>query len=145
LTQPQTVDEDHWGDSHFGESNVSAVMAARVAAALAEIGASFQKPELSVESVARTLKISPRYLHRLMETTGTSFTERVNELRLQRAFFLLSQAGDKRLRISDVAFTVGFSDLSHFNRLFRSRFGETPSSVRTQASQRDRSASASET
>jgi AraC-like DNA-binding protein len=69
-------------------------------------------------------------LQRLIETTGTSFTERVNELRLQRAFALLSEAHGKRRRISDIALEAGFSDLSHFNRLFRSRFGDTPSGVR---------------
>jgi len=38
-------------------------------------------------------------------------------------------------RISDVALQVGFSDISHFNRLFRSRFGDTPRGVRGQLRQ----------
>jgi AraC-like DNA-binding protein len=117
-----------------GESNFSAVVAARIAMALEEIDACFQKPDLSVGSVARTLRISPRYLQRLMEMTGISFTERVNELRLQRACLMLSEPRDNRLRISDIALDVGFSDLSHFNRLFRARFGEPPGSVRANAS-----------
>jgi AraC-like DNA-binding protein len=51
------------------------------------------------------------------------------ELRLQRAFELLSQACDNKIRISEVALRVGFSDISHFNRQFRSHFGDTPSGV----------------
>ena len=64
------------------------------------------------------------------ETTGTSFTARLTELRLQRAFALLTEARDGKGRISDIALQVGFWDISHFNRLFRSRFGDTPSGVR---------------
>jgi AraC-like DNA-binding protein len=33
-------------------------------------------------------------------------------------------------RICDIALQAGFSDISHFNRLFRARFGDTPSGVR---------------
>ena len=71
--------------------------------------------------------ISQRYLQRLLQETGKSFTERVNELRLERAFALLAADGDRR--VSDIAFEVGFSDLAHFYRLFKSRFGDTPKGV----------------
>jgi len=115
-----------------GESSASAVVVARRATALDHITSSFQDPELTLATVARDLRISPRYLQRLLETSGTSFTAVVNELRLQRAFTLLTEAGGGERRISDVALQVGFSDISHFNRLFRSRFGDTPRSVRGQ-------------
>jgi AraC-like DNA-binding protein len=114
----------------LGESSLSAVVAGRLNAALQHIGEHFDDPELSVAGVARSLGISPRYLQRLIETSGTSFTARVNELRLQRVFTLLTKAGDNAQRISDIALQAGFSDISHFNRLFRSRFGDTPSGVR---------------
>jgi AraC-like DNA-binding protein len=119
----------------IGESSVSAVVAARRATALDHIRSSFEDPELSLESAARHLRISPRYLQRLLETSGTSFTARVNELRLQRAFTLLTEARDGERRISDIALQVGFPDISHFNRLFRSRFGDTPRGVRGQRAQ----------
>ena len=108
----------------------SAVAATRLAAALDHIAANFQRPELSVQAVARSLKISPRYLQQLLKKSGTSFTARVNELRLQRAFTLLTEARDNARRVSDIALEVGFSDISHFNHLFRSRFGQAPKSVR---------------
>lgn len=115
----------------IGESSASAVVAARLHAAHDEIAACFQDPELSLATVAARLRISRRYLQRLLEGSGTSFTARVNELRLQRAFELLSVPG--AVRIADVALAAGFSDISHFNRLFRARFGDTPGSVRAQA------------
>jgi AraC-like DNA-binding protein len=116
----------------LGESGLSAVVAGRLSAALQHIDEHFEDPEISVAAVARSQGISPRYLQRLIESRGTSFTARVSELRLQRAFTLLTKARDDAHRISDIALQAGFSDISHFNRLFRSRFGDTPSGVRGQ-------------
>jgi AraC-like DNA-binding protein len=114
----------------LGESGASAVVAARHSAALDHIATRFQDPGLSLEVVAHSQGISPRYLQRLMASSGTSFTERVNELRLQRAFTLLTEPHTSTQRISDIALEVGFSDISYFNRLFRARFGNSPRGVR---------------
>jgi AraC-like DNA-binding protein len=114
----------------LGESCASAVVAARHSAALDHIAAHFQDPELCLQTVARCQGISSRYLQRLMTSSGTSFTRRVTELRLQRAFELLTEPQDSAQRISDIALEVGFSDVSHFNRLFRARFGDSPRGVR---------------
>ena len=43
---------------------------------------------------------------------------------------LLTAQRGSNVRISDIALQSGFSDISYFNRLFRSRFGDTPSGVR---------------
>jgi AraC-like DNA-binding protein len=114
----------------LGESSASAVVAARHIAALDHITAHFQDPELSLEAVSRCQGISPRYLQHLMTSSGTSFTELVNELRLQRAFALLIEPHGGARRICDIALDVGFSDISHFNRLFRTRFGVSPRGAR---------------
>jgi AraC-like DNA-binding protein len=116
----------------IGESSASAVLTARLHAALDHITSQFENPELSLAMVTQRLRISSRYLQRLLEISGTSFTERVNELRLQRAYTLLTEAREGKSRIADVALQVGFSDTSHFNRVFRSRFGATPSDVRAE-------------
>ncbi|KRQ04327.1 MULTISPECIES: helix-turn-helix transcriptional regulator [Bradyrhizobium] len=114
----------------LGESSASAVVAARHRAMLDYIAAHFEEPGLNVQTVARGQGISPRYLQRLMASSGPSFTERLNELRLQRALKLLTEPDAGRRRISDIALEVGFSDVSHFNRLFRARFGDSPRGVR---------------
>ncbi|UFW91646.1 helix-turn-helix domain-containing protein (plasmid) [Bradyrhizobium barranii] len=54
----------------------------------------------------------------------------MNELRLQRALKLLTESSASARLISDIALEVGFSDVSHFNRLFRARFGDSPRGVR---------------
>ena len=117
----------------IGESDTGAVVAARLAAALDYIASHFLDPELSLTMVARSLRISPRYLQRLLESAGTTFTAHVTELRLKQAFMLLTALSQGKLLISDIALQSGFSDVSYFNRLFRSRFGGTPSDVRAQS------------
>jgi len=110
------------------ESDLESVAAARRAAVLEQIARRFQEPDLTGGSVAQTLGISQRYLQWLLQETGKSFTEHVTELRLTRAFTLLSST-DRRRLISEIAFEAGFSDLAHFHRLFRARFGDTPGAV----------------
>jgi AraC-like DNA-binding protein len=118
------ANEDTW------QAGLGALAAARLAAAVAEIAKSFTDPALTLAALARRQGVSPRYLQRLLETSGTSFTARVQELRLQRAFALLSKPQADGRRISDIARQAGFADVENFNRLFRARFGDTPTGVR---------------
>jgi AraC-like DNA-binding protein len=112
----------------LGESQIDCVVAARRAGALDYIASHFCDPSLSGSSLAEKLGISHRYLQRLLETTGKTFTEHVNELRLDRAFSLLVTM-DANKRVSDIAFDVGYSDLTTFYTHFKSRFGDTPKQV----------------
>lgn len=112
----------------LGESQIDCAAAARRAAILDYVTSHFCDPNLSSSSLAEKLGISQRYLQRLLEGTGKTFTEHVNELRLDRAFSLLATSGDGK-RVSDIAFDVGYSDLTNFYRHFRARFGETPKGV----------------
>jgi AraC-like DNA-binding protein len=93
----------------------------------------FSDPDLSLSKVAQSLHISRRYVQRLLETSGKSFTAHVTELRLKHAFMLLTALDSSDVRICDLALRAGFSDVSHFNRLFRSRAGGTPSEFRPYA------------
>jgi AraC-like DNA-binding protein len=120
----------------IGDSNTSAVVAGRLSMALDYIASHFSDPELSLAKAARRLQISPRYLQRLLQTSGTSFVAHVNELRLKSAYMSLKGQPGEKVRICDIAFQSGFSDVSYFNRLFRSRFGHSPSDVRAQAAVR---------
>ncbi|HKU08044.1 MAG TPA: AraC family transcriptional regulator [Bradyrhizobium sp.] len=105
-----------------------AVGAVRLKQAIAYIARHFADPDLSIASVARGQDISPRYLQELLEQSGASFTARVNELRLKRAFSLLMRFPDRP--VSSIAREVGFYNVSHFNRLFRARFGDSPTGAR---------------
>lgn len=104
--------------------------AARLAAIRAELETRFKDAELTAASVAQRHHISVRYLHVLFEQSGQTFSDFVLERRLRYAMSRLSDPRCRHLRIADIAFDAGFSDLTTFNRCFRRRFGDTPSSVR---------------
>jgi AraC-like DNA-binding protein len=88
----------------------------------------FTDPSLSIGAVAQHFALSERYVHRLLQESGKSFSERVLTLRLETARAVLAR--DPSQGIADTAYAVGFSDLSYFNRCFRRRYGVTPSAAR---------------
>jgi AraC-like DNA-binding protein len=106
------------------------VKAARLHAILAEVARRFSDPNFDLDSAAGALGLSRRYVQKLLEGTGRSFTEHLAGRRLERASAMLTDPRHPHLAIIDIAFAVGFGDVSHFNRMFRRRFGETPSAVR---------------
>jgi transcriptional regulator GlxA family with amidase domain len=105
----------------------------RRSAVLAEIARRFCDPEFDLTVAARDLGLSRRYIQRLLEGTGKSFTDHVLECRLQRVRAMLIDSRYQHMPIIDIALASGFSDVSHFNHMFRYRFGETPSNVRAAA------------
>ncbi|WP_166299022.1 MULTISPECIES: helix-turn-helix transcriptional regulator [unclassified Bradyrhizobium] len=114
------------------------VKAARLQAILAVVARRFNDPNFDLDSVAGVLGMSRRYVQKLLdEGTGKSFTEHLSGRRLERAFAMLTDPHHRRLAIIDIAFGVGFGDVSHFNRMFRRYFGETPSGVRAAATMRE--------
>jgi len=57
----------------------------------------------------------------------------VLELRLQKAYRLLTDARHADRKVIDIALSCGFNDLSYFHRSYRARFGMTPSDARAAA------------
>jgi AraC-like DNA-binding protein len=104
--------------------------AARLDAILREIRGGHLDPNFCVAGVARKLRLSERYVQDLLQGTGSGFSERVIDLRLQSARQLIDRTGDTHRKISDIAYSSGFNDLSYFHRCFRRRFGMTPAGAR---------------
>jgi DNA-binding response OmpR family regulator len=77
------------------------------------------------EAMAKELFLSRMQLHRKLKAlSGRSPHDFVRQMRLQRAAQLLrKRAGN----VSEVAFEVGFNNLSHFAKSFREEFGKSPS------------------
>lgn len=87
--------------------------------------------KVSVAKMAQLAICSPRHLRRLFhQTVGMAPKQWLLERRLQRAATLLTQTD---LPVKTVAAECGFDDLSHFNRAFRHRFGQSPTQYRRAA------------
>ena len=106
--------------------------AARLNAVKSEILVNLASPGLSIERVASRLGMSPRYIQMLFHDEETTFSEFVVGQRLAGAWRVLADPRFDDRSITSVAFDCGFGDLSYFNRIFRKRFGCTPSEVRLQ-------------
>ena len=84
--------------------------------------------KLSLTKVAKAANISRNHLsEKFKQVTGTNFVEYVARARFERACELLR---DVDLRISEIAFAVGFQSLSQFNRVFKRFSGKSPSACR---------------
>ena len=106
--------------------------AARLNLMKADVLRNLDKSDLTIESVARANALSGRQAQRLFASSGTTFSEFVLEQRLLLARRLLLQESSRHRKVSDIAYTAGFNDLSYFHRSFRRRFGVTPSDMRTE-------------
>lgn len=112
------------------QANSRGHSAARLDLMRADVMASLSRGDLTIYSVAQKAGLSPRHAQRIFEQTGTTFTEFLLEQRLLLARKLLLDPLNRPRKISDLAHSAGFPDVSYFNRVFRRRFGATPSDIR---------------
>lgn len=82
---------------------------------------------LTVSEAAGELCVSTRTLQRICNEEGTTFRKLVLSTRLNAAAHALRQRGCVgKDSITEVAYRFGFSDLSHFSRTFKARYGVSP-------------------
>src|SRR3982074_2864925 len=93
-------------------------------------------PELTPARVTEAEGISERYMQKLFEGSGSSFTHYLRERRLQRTSAELSNPAEAHHSISEIAYRNGFNDSAHFSRAFRHRFGLSPREFRQQEIER---------
>jgi AraC-like DNA-binding protein len=84
--------------------------------------------ELSLSAVARVVNMSASYFsEKFKQATGLNFVEYVARTRIEKARNLLQ---NPNLRISEIAFSIGFQSLSRFNRAFKKVTGKAASEYR---------------
>lgn len=82
-------------------------------------------PDLDIERFSSEIGVSRMQLYRKLNAlTEMTVKEFVKNIRLKRAAQLLIQ---KKMNVSEVAYAVGFRDLSHFRKCFRQEFGMSSS------------------
>ncbi|MHA8095001.1 AraC family transcriptional regulator [Aquirufa lenticrescens] len=92
------------------------------------VEANFQKP-IVTQQIANEVNLSlPAFCRYFKKTTKLTYTDFVNQYRVQYAKKLLIQ--DKN--VTETCFESGFESLSYFNRIFKKWTGESPSSFRKQ-------------
>jgi AraC-like DNA-binding protein/ligand-binding sensor protein len=90
--------------------------------------------ELSLADVAKAAGASVFHFCKVFhKTTGLKFTDYVARVRLEAARTRLL---NPNLRISEIAYDVGFQSLTQFNRTFKRVFGQSPSDFRAHLSSR---------
>lgn len=91
------------------------------------------EPGLKPERIATEAGISVRYANALLAEEGTSLERYLNERRLQRCRCALEDVHQQHRSIGEIAYNWGFSDLAHFSRRFKARYGMTPTAFRREA------------
>lgn len=92
------------------------------------------EPDLQVDDVARSVYASRRQIQRVMEEHGTTFRERLTELRMEHAGRLLAE--HPRMPVRMVAQQVGYRQPAQFAKAFRRHHGHAPSEHRLLAPRR---------
>jgi AraC-like DNA-binding protein len=110
--------------------------AARLRAIKSYIAARLTSPVLSVGAVAAAHGLTERYVQRLFEAEGATFSSFVSRQRLARAHRLLRDPRAAGHAVGAIAYDCGFGDVAHFNRIFRRLYGQSPSEVRAAAGYR---------
>lgn len=83
---------------------------------------------IDLDQVAKAMHVSTFYFCKMFKkATGLTFTDYLSRVRVAKAKTLLL---NPHLRISEIAYDVGFQSLTHFNRMFRKVVGESPTSYR---------------
>ena len=91
--------------------------------------------DFNVDMLTQEVGISRAQLHRKMkEMTGISTSEFIRNIRLEQAARLLRE---QKVNVTQVAYTVGFSNLAHFSTIFRKHFGISPSEYAERSEEKD--------
>lgn len=84
--------------------------------------------EMSLSQVSQAVHMSRFYFCKMFRKhTGLNFTDYVSRMRIERSKELLL---NPHLRISEIAYEIGFQSLTHFNRVFRKIVGHSPTEFR---------------
>jgi AraC-like DNA-binding protein len=104
------------------------------ASVLKFIAANFMNPELDLEGVVAATGTNRTKVNEVLKSElGMTFTSYLNKLRLTEAARLLTE--NAGTTVAEIAYAVGYANVSYFNKLFKEEYGCTPKAFRTLADQ----------
>ncbi|MDQ1919200.1 helix-turn-helix domain-containing protein [Massilia pseudoviolaceinigra] len=109
------------------------------AAVLRFIATNYTNPELDLEGVAAGTGANRNKINDVLKTElGMTFTSYLNKLRLTEAARLLAEKSDAP--VAQIAYAVGYANVSYFNKLFKEEYGCTPKAFRSLATAQEKPA-----
>jgi two-component system response regulator YesN len=115
----RTLDTYHAVDKMYSPHVIAAL----------EVVKNHYQEELSLKTLSQKLELHPNYLGQLFQQeAGTSFSDYVNQYRIERATHLLLYSDKKT---AEVASEVGYWDTSYFYRQFKKYAGVSPTELRS--------------
>ena len=101
---------------------------AAVADAKAFIQEHYHDPDLSVDTICRTLHVSPNYFSTIFKKeTGQTYIAYLTAMRLEKAVELLEHTDDKTYVIAE---KIGYPDQNYFSYVFKKKYGVSPTKYR---------------
>ena len=89
-----------------------------------------QTEAICLGQVAKAVNSSTFYLcKQFKKFVGLNFTEYISRIRIEKSKNLLL---NPNLRVSEIAYEIGFQSLTHFNRVFKKFLGQSPTEYRAQ-------------
>ncbi len=96
----------------------------------AAIDARLADPALDASTVAAAAGVSVRYANAVLADENTTIMRLVQARRLERCRRALEDPEQTRRTVSEIAYSWGFSDMTHFGRKFKAAYGILPSEYR---------------
>ena len=99
-------------------------------AVLAYMAEEYANPELSIDIAVSTLGINRVKMNAILkEVVGLTFSTYLNKLRLTEAARLL--ANNQSANVAEIAYSVGYKNVSYFNKLFKDEYSCTPKTFKS--------------
>jgi AraC-like DNA-binding protein len=99
-------------------------------AVLRYMATEYANPDISLETAISTIGINRAKMNSILkDEIGLTFSAYLNKLRLTEAARLLSEKSEAN--VAEIAFSVGYNNVSYFNKLFKNEYGCSPKTFKS--------------
>ncbi len=116
--------------AHSARPSMAALHRVRI---LAHVEKHLADPDLTPARIADACHIKLHYLRKLFAEEDETLVKLILRRRLEECARSLSADGRDHRTVTDIAFALGFNNATYFGRVFRERYGLTPTQFRLRA------------